>query len=164
LKKLIKTTKNSSAEKTESNVPEKKPESEEKKEVRRCNECKWYDVSTQRDFFRKVGPRDESGQRTKIKEIRAVCRSPTSRAKGHLVKSDSDRPCFEKGKYVPPEKPKKETETKQSKGKKKEKVEGSKQTKNTAKKNTVTLKNPLNDETKTFKKRGRRLVVAKTTN
>ena len=71
-----------------------------KKEVHRCDKCKWYDVSTQRDFFRKVGQRDESGQRTTIKEVRAVCRSPTSKAKGHLVKNDSSRLCFEKGVYV----------------------------------------------------------------
>ena len=101
-----KNTKKSSAEKAELNIQEKKPESK-KKEVRRCDECKWYDVSTQRDFFRKVGPRDESGQRSTIKEIRAMCRSPKSTAKGHLVKNDSDRTCFEKGIYVPPEKPEK---------------------------------------------------------
>ena len=95
-----KNTKKSSTEKPEPNILEKKLESKEKKELHRCDECKWYDVSTQRDFFRKVGPRDKSGQRTKIKEIRAVCRSPTSKAKGHLVKNDSDRPCFERGVYA----------------------------------------------------------------
>ena len=105
-----KNTKKSSTEKPEPNIQEKKLESKEKKELHRCDECKWYDVSTQRDFFRKVGPRDESGQRTTIKEIRAVCRSPTSTAKGRLVKNDSDRPCFEKGKYVPPEKKPKKAE------------------------------------------------------
>lgn len=104
MKKWVKTNKDSSVEKTDSDIREKKRESK-KKEVHRCEECKWYDVSTQRDFFRKVGPRDESGQRTTIKEIRAVCRSLTSKAKGHLVKNDSDRPCFEesfrkKGKKV----------------------------------------------------------------
>ena len=116
-----KNTKKSSTEKPEPNILEKKLESKEKKELHRCDECKWYDVSTQRDFFRKVGPRDKSGQRTKIKEIRAVCRSPISKAKGHLVKNDSDRPCFEKGKYVHPEK-------KEKKRKKAKKNEGEKMT------------------------------------
>jgi len=115
LKKWVKTTESSSVKKTDSDIREKKAESKKKKEVRRCDECKWYDVPTQRDFFRKVGPKDESGQRTTIKEVRAICRSPTSKAKGHLVKNDSDRPCFKKGKYVSPEKRKKETETKHSK-------------------------------------------------
>ena len=111
-----KNTKKSSAKKTDSSSQEKKPEGKEKKEVHRCDECKWYDVSTQRDFFRRVGKRDEGGQRTTIKEVRAVCRSPTSKAKGHLVKNDSDRECFEKGKYVPPAKiEKKQEKAKRSK-------------------------------------------------
>jgi len=95
--------------KTERKTFEKKPEKrdekvkEEKKEVHRCDQCKWYDVSTQRDFHR-------DGIRKGLVEVRAVCRSPTARAKGHLVKNDSDRPCFEEGKYVKPEKPKKTKE------------------------------------------------------
>ena len=91
-----------SAKKTSSSSQEKKLEEKEEfeKGTHQCDECKWYDVSTQRDFFRKVGPRDESGQRTTIKEIRAICRSPKSKAKGHLVKNDSDRPCFERGVYT----------------------------------------------------------------
>jgi len=32
-----------------------------------CGHCKWYDVSTQRDFYRKVGPKDDKGVRTTIK-------------------------------------------------------------------------------------------------
>ena len=121
MKGKYKNTKRSSVKKTDSSSQEKKRGSKKKREVHRCDECKWYDVSTQRDFFRKVGPRDKSGQRTKIKEIRAVCRSPMSTAKGRLVKNDSDRPCFEKGKYVHPEK-------KEKKRKKAKKNEGEKMT------------------------------------
>lgn len=155
--------KNSSVKRTDSSSQEKKSEGEKKKEVHRCDECKWYDVSAQRDFFRKVGPKDDSGQRTTIKEVRTVCRSPTSKAKGHLVKNDSDRPCFEKGKYVPSEKPEKAKGSKKEVKKTKNETSVPKRWNNPAKENTVTLKNPLNGEIKTFEKRGRRLVLAKTT-
>lgn len=89
---------NRESEKVESKS--EKGKQTEKREINRCDQCKWYDVSTQRDFHRKVGPRDEQGSRSTIMEVRAVCCSPTGTAKGHLVKNDSDRPCFEKGKYV----------------------------------------------------------------
>lgn len=94
-------TESEAVEKTEKKS-EKRDEKvkEERKEVHRCDQCKWYDVSTQRDFHR-------DGIRKGLVEVRAVCRSPTARAKGHLVKNDSDRPCFEKGVYVKPQKPKK---------------------------------------------------------
>ena len=141
----------------------KKSETKEKKEVHRCDECKWYDVSTQRDFFRRVGKHDESGQRTTIKEIRAVCRSPSSKARGHLVKNNSSRRCFQRGTYVPPEKPGKvKRSKKEAKG---TKIETSlpKRWSNPVKKNTVTLKKRLNGETKTFEKKGRRIEVTKAT-
>ena len=183
LKKWVKTTKNSSVKKTENNVQEKKSEIEEKKEVHRCDECKWYDVSTQRDFFRKVGPRDESGQRTTIKEIRAICRSPKSKAKGHLVKSDSDRSCFEKGKYASLEKPKKETNKAKKNEEKmtspeeyfgtpeerlKTKSRGSKlvsrkQSNHSARKKKVVATNVLNNQTEVLQQRGKRVFIAANT-
>jgi len=46
----------------------------ENEEKRTHNRCKWYDWSTERDFYRKVGPRNEKGERTKILERRAICR------------------------------------------------------------------------------------------
>lgn len=97
--------------------PEVKQEQKVKeveKEVHRCDQCKWYDVSTQRDFHR-------DGIRKGLVEVRAVCRSPTARAKGHLVKNDSDRPCFEEGVYVKPQKPKKKTKKSMTKEEIKEK-------------------------------------------
>jgi len=90
----------SSTEKVKSE--EKEHDVKEKKEAHRCDECRWYDFSTQREFHRE-------GIRNGLVETRAVCRSPTSKARNHLVKNDSDKPCFEKGKYVPPKKTKKET-------------------------------------------------------
>ena len=176
LKKWVKTTKSSSVKRTDSSSQKKKPELKEKKELRRCNKCKWYDVSTQRDFFRRVGKRDESGQRTTIKEIRAVCRSSTSKAKGHLVKNDSDRPCFEKGKYMPPEKPKKDQKNKEKEmtspeeyfgtpeEKLKTKSRGSKlvstkQSNHSAGKKRVVATNVLSNQTKVLEQRGKRVFV-----
>lgn len=85
---------------------EKQEQKKEKKEVHRCDQCKGYDVSTQRDFHR-------DGIRKGLIEVRAVCRLPTARAKGHLVKNDSDRDCFEEGVYVKPQKPKKAKKAKE---------------------------------------------------
>jgi hypothetical protein len=116
-------------DKSEINTREKQSETKN-----RCDLCRWYDHSTQRDFYRKVGPKDESGERTAIKEVRAVCRSSTSTARNHLVKNDSNKNCFEEGTYKIEEK--------------KEKKE-------------ITLTNGLNGETKTFKKKRNHLVLMK---
>ena len=176
MKKWVKAEKDSAVKKTEHSVQEKKAESKEKKEVHRCDECKWYDVSTQRDFFRKVGPRDKSGQRTTIKEIRAICRSPKSKAKGHLVKNDSDRPCFEKGKYVSPEKPKKDQKNKEKEMTSPEeyfgtpeerlktksrgsKLVSTKQSNHSAGKKRVVATNVLSNQTKVLEQRGKRVFV-----
>jgi len=170
-----------SAKKTSSSSQEKKREEKEevKKGTHQCDECKWYDVSTQRGFFRKVGPRDESGQRTTMKEIRAVCRSSTSKAKGHLVKNDSDRPCFEKGKYMPPEKPKKDQKNKEkemtspeeyfgtpeerlktkSKG---SKLAPTKQSDHSTRKKRVVATNVLSNQTKVLEQRGKGVFVVGT--
>ena len=88
-----------------------------KKEKRKtCDECEWYDWSTERDFNRKVGPVDEKiGERTEIVGLRALCRNPKAKSYQHLVKAEySKRQCafWERGKYKPPKqesKPKKET-------------------------------------------------------
>ena len=72
-------------------------ENKSKKKDNRCDECRFYDIGTQRDFFRKIGKRNEKGERTKIKEIRAKCVNPKSTAYRHLVKADSiNKPCFKK--------------------------------------------------------------------
>lgn len=87
------------------------------KETRKpCGKCRFYNWSTERQFHRKVGPKDEKmGERRLIIEPRAVCRSPTARAKGHLVHRDqTKRPCeyWKAGKYEPQkEEKKKEPET-----------------------------------------------------
>jgi len=108
-----------------------------KKEVHRCDQCKWYDLSTQRDFHR-------DGIRKGLVEVRAICRSPTSKARNHLVKNDSERECFEEGKYVPPKKEPKEQEKLEKKRPKKKEM-------------TVSQ----NDNTATFKKKGRKTVLVK---
>ena len=92
----------SPTEEVEDESEEKERNVEEKKEVHRCDQCRWYDFSTQRDFRR-------DGIRKGLVETRAVCRSPASKSRNHLVKNDSDKTCFESGKYVPPKKTKKET-------------------------------------------------------
>lgn len=153
-------------------VKQEQKAKEEKKEVHRCGQCKWYDVSTQRDFHR-------DGIRKGLVEVRAVCRSPTARAKGHLVKNDSGRPCFEEGVYVKPQKQKKETkETKDEKKTSPSEYHGPPLTdveKNELKKNKkkrskrpqlkrgdkVIVTDPQNGETKTFEQKGRRLVLVK---
>jgi len=161
--------------KVEKSVKQDVKEKEGRKEVHRCDQCKWYDVSTQRDFHR-------DGIRKGLVEIRAVCRSPTARAKGHLVKNDSDRPCFEEGVYVKPQKPKKQKkETKETKDEKKtspseyhgppltdvEKTELKKNRKKRSKKpqlkrgDKVIVTDPQNGEVKTFEQKGRRLVLVK---
>jgi len=110
-------TESESVEKTdEKSENTQEQEKEEKKEVHRCDQCKGYDVSTQRDFHR-------DGIRKGLVEVRAVCRLPTARAKGHLVKNDSDRPCFEEGVYVKPQKPKKQKkDTKETKDEERQNV------------------------------------------
>jgi hypothetical protein len=67
-----------------------------------CSECRWYDVSTQRDFRR-------DGIRQGLCEVRAICRATKdiSKASGHLVKRESNRSCFDTGVYVVPVKEKK---------------------------------------------------------
>ena len=80
----------------------------ETKEVHSCGECKFYDVSTQRDFHR-------DGIRKGLIECRAICRASKehSTASGHLVKKESDRPCFERGLYFAPVKETNKTKTEQ---------------------------------------------------
>lgn len=67
-----------------------------------CAECKWYDVSTEREFHR-------DGIREGLVETRSICRAPkdVSKASGHLVKRESTRPCVQSGVYAKPVKEKK---------------------------------------------------------
>jgi hypothetical protein len=87
-----------------------------KKEQGTCGECKWWDKSTMRDFHR-------DGVRKNLVEIRSICRSPSSKARGHLTMKESVRPCFEKGNFVAPKKeePKKPEEEVVTKPKKEKK-------------------------------------------
>jgi hypothetical protein len=93
---------------------------EEKKEQNCCGRCRWYDVSTERDFRR-------DGIRKGLVEIRAICKASKehSKASNHLVKKESVRPCFEAGVYVAPVKETKEKkkEIKVPKTEQKERVE-----------------------------------------
>lgn len=138
-----------SAEEAESNSEKKKG----RKEGRTCNECRWYDKSTERDFHRKVGPRNKKGERSEIVEVRAVCRNPKAKAFNRLVHATllkRECPHWEKGVYKAPEKLEK---------KKKSDSKRSKKTTKDDSQNSVRLTNKLNGETKTFEKKGRKLVV-----
>ena len=147
-----KNEKDVSAENAESNVQDKKTKQKGREEGKTCSKCRWYDKSTERDFHRKVGPHNGKGERSEIVEVRAVCRNPKAKAFNRLVHATllkRECPHWEKGVYKAPEKPEK---------KKTSDSQGSENTeKNT--KNSVTLTNKLNGETKTFEKKGRKLVV-----
>jgi hypothetical protein len=151
---------------------EVKETSEEKETF--CKNCKWYDKSTERTFHRKVGKRDEKGERTVITEIRAICRNAKSSAYCHLVMSQGSKRnisgCFEKGVYTVPkkeeQKPKKETKKK----KRKKEPSQSNETitenldnaiKKLEKTGTFKAQNPLNGQTKTFMRKNNRFVVVK---
>jgi hypothetical protein len=90
-RKVSKTT----VEKT-AQVSKKKAVKEKEKEVKGepCGQCIWWDTTTTREFKR-------FGVRAGLIEIRSVCRSPTSKARGHLTMKESIRSCFEKGVFVP---------------------------------------------------------------
>lgn len=90
-----------------------------KKEQGTCGQCRWLDPSSRRDFFRKVGKKDSSGQRTTIKEIRGKCTAPKEHCKagGHLVDVTSTRPCFKRGTFVAPEKKEEQPVKKEETGK-----------------------------------------------
>jgi len=78
---------------------------EEKKEQHSCGECAFYDHSTERAFHR-------DGIRQGLVETRAICKASKeqTKASGHLVKKESDRPCFERGVYIVPVKETKKPE------------------------------------------------------
>lgn len=83
-----------------------------------CKYCRFYDWTTERQFHRKVGPKNEKGERTLIVEPRAICRGSKATAKGHLVHRDqTKRPCsqFEVGKYKPPKEEEKKKESDEEK-------------------------------------------------
>ena len=95
-----------SAKKAESDVQDKKKQ-KGREEGKTCNECRWYDKSTERDFHRKVGARNEKGERSEIVEVRAVCRNPKAKAFNRLVHATllkRECPQWEKGVYTAPEK------------------------------------------------------------
>jgi len=72
----------------------KKRKEGKKAEARFCKDCKFYDKSTEREFHRKVGKKDEHGKRAEIVEVRAICRNPKASSFGHLVMAEySKRQC-----------------------------------------------------------------------
>ena len=78
-----------------------------------CNLCRWYEHEKEREFHRRVGPKDEQGQRTEIIEIRSVCRNPNAKAYQHLVHATQTKrecPQIELGKYEAPKKEEKKPE------------------------------------------------------
>jgi len=171
---------------------EKEKIKEEKKPSRKpCNQCRWYDKSTEREFHRKVGKRNEKGERTEIVEIRAVCRCKKARAYGRLVHATLTKrscPHWEPGVYVTPKKEEKVKEKAEEKtseptapheyfGPDLDKMEKENLKNNVAKASeidlkrvtranqrkikNIVLKNERNGETKTFEKKGRRMVLVK---
>jgi len=83
-KDAVKKEKSSSHEKVDNTT-------EEKKEFHFCKDCKGYDKSTQREFHRRVGKKDDKGNRTEIVEIRAICRNPKADSFKHLVIAEYSR-------------------------------------------------------------------------
>ena len=61
-----------------------------------CENCKFWDHEKVRDFKR-------FGIREGLVERRSICRNKGIVTGGHLVKFDSEKPCFEKGTYKAPE-------------------------------------------------------------
>ena len=85
----------------------KKVETANRKVQRFCKDCRFYDKSSERKFRRKVGPRNEKGERTEIVEIRAVCRNPKAKSYNRLVMAEYGKrqcPLWEKGVYERKEK------------------------------------------------------------
>lgn len=83
---------------------------EETKKI--CRHCEYYDLDTQRNFHRKVGPKNKKGERTEIVEVRAVCRNKNATAHGHLVMDKSEKDCFKE--RIPKQKKRKKDEEKTS--------------------------------------------------
>jgi hypothetical protein len=95
---------------------EEKKVEEEKVESHFCKDCKSYDKSTEREFHRLVGKRDEQGNRGEIIEIRAVCMNPKSTSCHHLVMAEYSKrqcPVWEQGVYEQPAKPVEPEKTKE---------------------------------------------------
>jgi hypothetical protein len=103
---------------------------EEEKEQHFCKDCKSYDKSTEREFHRKVGPRNDKGERTEIVETRAVCMNPKASSYRHLVMAEYAKrqcPMWNEGIYEQPAKPEeKPTKETQKPSKKKHKKDESK--------------------------------------
>ena len=89
----------------------KKVKEGKKIEARFCKDCRFYDKSTERDFHRKVGPKNNKGERTEIVEVRATCRNAKASSFGHLVMAEYSKrqcPVWERGVYVMSEKKQRE--------------------------------------------------------
>ena len=72
-----------------------------------CKDCRFYDKNTEREFHRKVGPKNDKGKSSEIIETRAVCESPKASSYHHLVMAEYSKrqcPVWERGVYVKPKK------------------------------------------------------------
>ena len=150
---------------------------EEKKKLHFCKDCKFYDWTTEREFHR-------DGIRKGLFEIRAVCRNPKARSYRYLVKAEYSKrqcPVWEFGKYEPPKK--KETKEKKTEPDEEkmtspagyhgpdltdvERAELKKNKKKHSKKQhlknreKIIVKDPHNDDVKTFEQQEHRLVLVK---
>lgn len=114
-----------------------------------CGEFKWWDMGTTREFHR-------DGIRKGLVEVRSICRSPSSKAKGHLTAKPSVRLCFERGTFVPE---KKEKKAKVKEPKKKKTVVPKKEV--ATGKNTVELTSDSGEKKKLGTKPNGKIVVGK---
>ena len=70
---------------------------EEKPSENRCENCKWYDKESAREYVRRLGK-----DKHEVKEIRAICMNPNIKTYKRRINRHSVKPCFEKGTYKPP--------------------------------------------------------------
>jgi len=82
-----------------------------KTEARFCKDCRFYDKSKEREFHRKVGSKNDKGERSEIIETRAVCENSKASSYHHLVMAEYSKrqcPVWERGVYVMTEKKQRE--------------------------------------------------------
>ena len=97
-----KTSKNESIVNVDEQSPKRKRKATREKS-HFCQECRWYDKGSEREFHRRVGKKDEAGNRGEIVELRAICRNFNASSFKHLVMARySKRQCevWEKGTYT----------------------------------------------------------------
>lgn len=70
---------------------ENKRKAENLSKLHFCKDCKHYDKKTEREFRRKVGKKNEKGDRTEIVELRAMCKNSRAKSFAHLVMAENSR-------------------------------------------------------------------------